>query len=92
MANIKNRIGMHYGHWVVIAQDIEKSNATGKTYWLCECDCGCGTKKSIRTDALYQVTIGGCNQMVGNPSKICEKCGKLFAPKKQAKTLSLIHI
>ena len=86
MATIKNRIGMHYGHWIVKAQDIEKTQQTGKTYWICECDCGCGTQKSIRTDALYQVTIGGCNQMVGNPSKICKKCGKLFAPKKQAKT------
>ena len=43
----------------------------GKTYWLCECDCGCGTTKSIRTDALYSITVGGCGKMLGTTTKIC---------------------
>lgn len=86
MAKIKNRVGDHYGHWVVVAQDIEKTNETGKIYWDCECDCGCGTHKSIRTDALYQVKVGGCNNMVSSKPKTCAKCKKIFYPKKQAKT------
>ena len=35
-----------------------------KIYWICECDCGCGTTKSIRSDALSQITVGGCNNML----------------------------
>lgn len=81
-----DKTGNHYGHWVVKGQDLEKSAETQRVVWLCECDCGCGTTKSIRTDALHQVTIGGCSNMVGDPSKICAKCNKKFAPKKQAKT------
>ena len=27
---IKNRIGEHYGHWIVIAHDDEKTNQTKK--------------------------------------------------------------
>lgn len=86
MAKIKNRIGDHYGHWIVVAQDIEKTNETGKVYWDCECDCGCGTHKSIRADALYQVKVGGCNNMVSSKPKTCAKCQQIFYPKKQAKT------
>ena len=82
----KNKIGEHYGHWIVKEQDIKESIEQQRVVWLCECDCGCGTTKSIRTDALSQVVIGGCNNMVGEPNKICAKCGKKFAPKKQAKT------
>ncbi len=81
-----NKIGKSYGHWIVKEQDIKKSSETGKVYWLCECDCGCGTTKSIRTDALYQVTVGGCNNMLGTREKKCAKCHKKFFTKKQAKT------
>ena len=86
MPRFKNRIGEKYGHWTIIAKDETMTQQTGRQYWLCECDCGCGTQKSIRLDALYQVKIGGCNNMVGPSSKKCEKCGKMFAPKKQANT------
>lgn len=86
MARIKNRIGETYGHWIVKSLDEEKTRQTGKTHWICECDCGCGTLKSIRTDALYQVVVGGCNNMVSTKSKTCLKCGNKFFPKKQAKT------
>ena len=82
----KNKIGESYGHWIVKQQDIEESAKQQRVVWLCECDCGCGTTKSIRTDALSQVVIGGCDNMVGKPNKICAKCGEKFSPKKQAKT------
>lgn len=85
MGAIKNRIGEHYGHWTVIAHDDERTKETKKQYWLCECDCGCGTQKSIRTDALTQIKVGGCNNMVMTTSKTCERCGQEFYPKKQAK-------
>ena len=86
MGNIKNRVGETYGHWIVIAHDDEQTALTKKHYWLCECDCGCGTRKSIRGDALSQVVVGGCNNMTMKNPKICEKCGNEFYPKKQAKT------
>ena len=81
-----DRTGMSYGHWIVQEQDLEKTMETGKIYWKCICDCGCGTTKSIRTDALYHITIDGCNNMAGKTIKKCLKCGKDFYPKKQAKT------
>jgi hypothetical protein len=82
----KNKTGMAYGHWIVKEQDLIKSEETGKVYWKCECDCGCGTTKSLRTDALYQVTVGGCDNMLGTQEKECQKCHKKFFTKKQAKT------
>lgn len=81
-----NRIGQSYGHWIVKAQDIEKSIETGTVYWLCECDCGCETTKSLSGNSLRQVTVGGCDNMLGTKAKECIKCHKQFFTKKQAKT------
>lgn len=81
-----DKTGQSYGHWIVKGLDIEKSQQEQKVYWLCECDCGCGTTKSIRGDALSQITVGGCSNVASYQSKICLKCGKEFFPKKQAKT------
>lgn len=86
MGVIKNRVGETHGHWIVIAHDDEQSTATKKQYWICECDCGCGTRKSIRGDSLHSIIVGGCNNMTMKEPKICEKCGDKFYPKKQAKT------
>ena len=84
MGVIKNRVGETHGHWIVIAHDDEQSTATKKQYWICECDCGCGTRKSIRGDSLHSIIVGGCNNMTMKEPKICEKCGDKFYPKKQA--------
>lgn len=78
--------GQHYGHWVVIEQDIEKSQDTQRVVWKCQCDCGCGTIKSIRTDALTKITIGGCKNMQSNKEHICAKCKQPFFVKKNATT------
>lgn len=43
MAKMKDRTGLHYGHWIVKEYDKQKSQETGYNYWICECDCGCGT-------------------------------------------------
>lgn len=90
MSNIpkprKDKTGMSYGHWKVIGQDLAKSEETGRVCWKCICDCGCGTEKTLRTDALSQVTVGGCDNMVGTLEKKCLKCHKSFFAKKQAKT------
>ena len=82
---IKDRTGETYGHWIVKEQDFDLTVQKGKIYWLCECDCGCGTTKSIRGDSLHSITVGGCNNMVSTKSKTCLKCGENFYPKKQAK-------
>lgn len=78
--------GKNFGHWKVIEQDLIESEKQQRVIWKCECDCGCGLQKSIRGDALKQTVVGGCNNMPMTESKICEKCGKIFYPKKQAKT------
>lgn len=78
--------GQSFGHWIVKEQDIEMSKNTQRVCWKCECDCGCGTTKSLRADALKQVTVGGCNNMTSPIGKKCAKCNQEFFPKKQAKT------
>ena len=86
MGQIKNRTGQKYGHWIVKEQDIPKTIETKKIYWICECECGCGLTKSIRSDALSQVVVGGCDKYFQVHPKICAKCKKEFFAKKQAKT------
>lgn len=81
--DLKNK---SFGHWIVLEQDLEKSQETQKIYWRCKCDCGCNTQKSIRGDALRQVTIGGCSNILNPNKKTCLKCGQKFSAKKQAKT------
>lgn len=78
--------GRHFGHWIVLEQDLEESERIQRVVWKCECDCGCGTQKSIRSDALKQVTVGGCRNMANLQGKKCEKCGKIFYPQKYANT------
>lgn len=81
MPKVKNRIGEQYGHWKVIDQDLSQ---TDRVYWICECDCGCGTQKSIRSDSLKYITIGGCKNILSSNKKICLKCQKEFFTKKLA--------
>ena len=49
--------GHHFGHWVVLKQDLEESERTQRVVWKCECDCGCGTQKSIRSDAFIVLSV-----------------------------------
>lgn len=81
-----DKTGFHYGHWVVKGQDLEASEKLNKIMWICECDCGCGTTKSLTPASLYQIKVGGCDNMKMSIIKTCAKCGKEFSPKKQAKT------
>lgn len=82
---VRDRVGEQHGHWKVIAYDPIKSKEYQKNYWICECDCGCGTQQSIRGDYMSSIKIGGCNKMVDlNRLKQCLKCGQKFAPQKNA--------
>lgn len=85
MGQILDRTNLSYGHWKVIKKDPIKTKETGRQYWICECDCGCGTTKSLRGDSLHSVKVGGCDNMTMLQSKTCLKCEKKFYPKKQAK-------
>ena len=74
---VRNRIGEQYGHWKVISYDPIKSQEYNKHYWICECDCGCGTQQSIRGDYMSTIKIGGCNQMVDlTRTRKCLKCNQ----------------
>lgn len=81
-----NRVGEHYGHWIIKELDLEESKKSKRITWKCECDCGCGTTKSLRWDALIQVKIGGCKNMTSSTEHICPKCNKKFFMKKNATT------
>ena len=82
---VRDRVGEQHGHWKVIAYDPIKSKEYQKNYWICECDCGCGTQQSIRGDYLSTIKIGGCNNMLNtNKPKVCLKCEKEFFPTKNA--------
>lgn len=81
-----NRVGEHYGHWIIKELDLEESKKSKRITWKCECDCGCGTTKSLRWDALIQVKIGGCKNMTSSTEHICPKCNKKFFTKKNATT------
>lgn len=83
---MNNIINNHYGHWIVKELDAERTNATGRTYWFCQCDCGCGLIKSIRADELPQISIGGCEKIYSSKEKVCKHCGKTFFPQKNGNT------
>lgn len=90
MAAIIDRTGQHYGHWIALEQDKIKSKETGRTYWICECDCGCGLRKSISTSNLPNIKVGGCSKyktkLYSQSTNICLKCEKSFYPKLYGQT------
>lgn len=54
--------GNVYGRLKVLRKDIEKSKLTGKTYWLCECNCKETNKNivSVSGDKLRSKTTKSC--------------------------------
>jgi hypothetical protein len=52
-------VGMRFGHWTVLARHPER-NRTGAVYWLCRCDCDCGTERIVRGAALHAGTTTSC--------------------------------
>lgn len=74
-----------FGNWKVIELDEQKSNETGRIYWKCQCQCGCNTIRSFRSDVVPTVSAG-CSQAPSVRAKICPKCGKSFFPKKYGHT------
>ena len=53
--NIKDISGRRYGKLVAVKVDRVEN---GRTYWLCQCDCG--NQKSIRSDCLPRIQSCGC--------------------------------
>ena len=83
---IMNRIqrdftGDIYGNWKVIEIDTERCINEGRIFWICECQCGCGTKKSFRADVVPSISAG-CRNAPSINKKTCQKCGDLFIPKR----------
>lgn len=52
--------GQKFNHWKVLELDKERSAATKRTYWICECDCENHTIKSVRGDGLISGTSKSC--------------------------------
>lgn len=69
-----------FGKLVAIKKVASKS---GKTYWLCKCDCG--NEKEIQTSHLTSGATTSCGECFGkkalqkaNIEKKCILCGKIF--------------
>lgn len=43
----ENLIGQKFSHLTVIELDEEKTKETGRTHWICECDCEDHTRLSV---------------------------------------------
>lgn len=64
----KNLIGHKFNHLTVIGYDEKKSKKSGKSHWVCQCDCG------------NNVVVAGYNLMNGHTTS-CGCAKKLFAQK-----------
>lgn len=72
--------GQRFGKLVALKKVKSRS---GKTYWLCQCDCG--NQKEIQTTHLTSgvTTSCGCSQGIMKPPeelRTCPICGKIFQP------------
>ncbi len=65
----KDKTGYKYGKLTILRLDEERTKATGRTYWWCQCECG--REKSIRDDGL-----------VSGSSKSCGQCANDYTGKK----------
>lgn len=79
-----NILGQRFGQLTVIK---EANSKNGRTFWLCQCDCG--NQKEIRTTSLISgatTSCGECCKNHKNPNisdkqkiKICPICGNQFS-------------
>lgn len=49
---LQNLIGQKFGQLTVIQYDKEKTNNSGRTHWICECDCDNHTRLSVAASNL----------------------------------------
>lgn len=90
MAKALDITGQRFGKLVALSKAPSRS---GKTYWLCQCDCG--NQKEIQTSHLTngQTLSCGCINKSKNPNKqwprYCLNCGKQLS-KSQNKYCSTI--
>lgn len=78
----KDITGQRFGSLIALKKVPSKN---GKTYWLCQCDCG--NQKEIQTTHLLEGSTQSCgcqlhknNLPLLNQERICEICGKHFFP------------
>ena len=70
--------GQRFGKLVALSKAPSRS---GKTYWLCQCDCG--NQKEIQTNHLTSGATQSCGCLQSIPKgkgkqRICEICGQPF--------------
>lgn len=69
--------GQRFGKLIALSKAPSRS---GKTYWLCQCDCG--NQKEIQTSHLINGSIQSCGCLHNNSNKIftkiCKICNKEF--------------
>lgn len=71
MPKRENLIGQKFGHLTVISLDIEKTELTKRTHWICECDCEDHTRLSVLATNLKRGNSTKCKyckaeNLVGN--------------------------
>lgn len=71
----KDKTGYKYGKLTILRLDEERTKATGRTYWWCQCECG--REKSIRDDGLVNGRSKSCGQCANDYTN--KKFGKLTA-------------
>ena len=58
MNKLNDLTGQRFGTWTVI----ERAPITGRTYWVCRCDCG--TIKNVLATTLKNGTSTGCQKCI----------------------------
>ena len=56
-----------FNHWTVLYLDEERTESTGRSYWICQCECG--TIKSVAGRDLKNGKSKSCGRSGG--SEIC---------------------
>lgn len=70
--------GKRFGKLIALSRVPSRN---GKTYWLCQCDCG--NQKEVQTNHLTNGSIQSCGCLHNNSNKvfikICKICGQEFS-------------
>lgn len=56
----KDLTGKKFARLTVIELDLNKTEKSGRTYWICKCECDSGIIKSVRGDSLTCGTVKSC--------------------------------
>lgn len=59
---ILDLVGKQFGKWTVIGPVASYKKTGEKTRWVCECSCGCNSKKEVLQDSLLRGASQSCGK------------------------------